>query len=242
MKASIVPLAAVVVLVAVGQVKGMVIADEDFLVDDWSHLILYSCNFGQATLDFTQRELSGGNPDDYQKGQHTLEGTSSLIFDGHLFVGGGTYDPSSQAAVQSIDISYDTKTFTPPGAASGLFLKQGGVNYIHEVNSNYYTDWSTVSETGLLATDPWWYVVGSSGTSSGSPDFSATGAPMEFGYYTFNWIPLVMEGLTVFDWGIDNFSVTVNPVPEPSTLIVWSLLATLGITVGWWRRKRAACG
>jgi hypothetical protein len=31
----------------------------------------------------------------------------------------------------------------------------------------------------------------------------------------------------------------VNPVPEPSTLAIWSLLATLGITVGWWRRRAA---
>jgi probable HAF family extracellular repeat protein len=30
----------------------------------------------------------------------------------------------------------------------------------------------------------------------------------------------------------------LNPVPEPSTLIIWSLLGALGIGVGWWRRKR----
>jgi len=29
-------------------------------------------------------------------------------------------------------------------------------------------------------------------------------------------------------------------IPEPSTLIVWSLLGALGITVGWWRRRRKA--
>ena len=28
--------------------------------------------------------------------------------------------------------------------------------------------------------------------------------------------------------------------PEPSTFIIWSLLGALGITVGWWRRRRAA--
>ena len=27
-------------------------------------------------------------------------------------------------------------------------------------------------------------------------------------------------------------------IPEPSTFVIWSLLATLGITVGWWRRRR----
>ena len=29
-------------------------------------------------------------------------------------------------------------------------------------------------------------------------------------------------------------------VPEPSTFAIWSLLGTLGITVGWWRRRRSA--
>ncbi len=29
-----------------------------------------------------------------------------------------------------------------------------------------------------------------------------------------------------------------TPIPEPSTLVIWSLLGALGITVGWWRRRR----
>jgi hypothetical protein len=32
---------------------------------------------------------------------------------------------------------------------------------------------------------------------------------------------------------------TYSAIPEPSTLVIWSLLGTLGITVGWWRRKRS---
>jgi hypothetical protein len=33
-----------------------------------------------------------------------------------------------------------------------------------------------------------------------------------------------------------------SPVPEASTLIIWSLLGTLTIGVGWWRRGRTAEG
>ena len=29
-------------------------------------------------------------------------------------------------------------------------------------------------------------------------------------------------------------------IPEPTSLIVWSLLGALALTVGWWRRRRAA--
>jgi mannitol-specific phosphotransferase system IIBC component len=32
----------------------------------------------------------------------------------------------------------------------------------------------------------------------------------------------------------------VRQIPEPSTFIIWSLLGALGITVGWWRRRRSA--
>ncbi len=31
-----------------------------------------------------------------------------------------------------------------------------------------------------------------------------------------------------------------SPIPEPTALIVWSLLGALGVTIGWWRRRRAA--
>jgi hypothetical protein len=33
---------------------------------------------------------------------------------------------------------------------------------------------------------------------------------------------------------------SVAPIPEPSTLIVWSLLGASGVGIGWWRRRRKA--
>jgi hypothetical protein len=29
-------------------------------------------------------------------------------------------------------------------------------------------------------------------------------------------------------------------IPEPSTLVIWSLLGSVGVAVGWWRRRRTA--
>jgi len=40
---------------------------------------------------------------------------------------------------------------------------------------------------------------------------------------------------SVFNWW-----GAMSVVPEPSTLIIWSLLAALGIGLGWWRRRKAA--
>jgi hypothetical protein len=36
------------------------------------------------------------------------------------------------------------------------------------------------------------------------------------------------------------FEVSSNVIPEPTSLIGWTLLAALGITVGWWRMRRSA--
>jgi hypothetical protein len=38
--------------------------------------------------------------------------------------------------------------------------------------------------------------------------------------------------------GFDNPQLTINIVPEPATLLVWSLLAALGVAFGWRRRNR----
>ena len=41
-------------------------------------------------------------------------------------------------------------------------------------------------------------------------------------------------------WGWTTFEQSTSPIPEPSTLIIWSLLAVLGLGVAWWRRRKAA--
>ena len=52
-------------------------------------------------------------------------------------------------------------------------------------------------------------------TSTGAASFLSSVEPM----YTFECL-------------------AINPIPEPSPLIIWSLLGALGIAVGWWRRRR----
>ena len=55
-----------------------------------------------------------------------------------------------------------------------------------------------------------------------------------------------MDDVQIYDtalaaWQIDyiaSYPGAVAPVPEPTTLLIWSLLASLGTTLGWRRRKR----
>jgi hypothetical protein len=41
-----------------------------------------------------------------------------------------------------------------------------------------------------------------------------------------------------------NFVLEANgspaPIPEPTTLVVWSLLGSLAVGLGWWRKRKAA--
>ena len=57
--------------------------------------------------------------------------------------------------------------------------------------------------------------------------------------------PSVGEYVAVFratdmagNWAEAGTNVTITP--EPTAFIIWSLLGALGLTIGWWRRRRAA--
>jgi len=66
-----------------------------------------------------------------------------------------------------------------------------------------------------------------------------------------NWYDAVNDGW-VHSWNAAGGGVQVNlanglqgfsgprPIPEPATLIIWSLLGGLGVGLGWWRRRRLA--
>ena len=65
--------------------------------------------------------------------------------------------------------------------------------------------------------------------------------------YTFNWtgidelvFPIVQDGFND-DYVVDDFTIdnVTSITPEPTTLVIWSLLATLGVGFGWRRRRRA---
>jgi len=70
-------------------------------------------------------------------------------------------------------------------------------------------------------------VTGLSGTTRGSFTFSGLG---DIAKTTFH------DGTGMIGVGRLEYS----PIPEPASVIVWSLLGALGIAVGWWTRRRKA--
>ena len=44
----------------------------------------------------------------------------------------------------------------------------------------------------------------------------------------------------IIAWEYRNEYDPISTIPEPNTLVIWSLLGTLAIGLGWWRRRKAA--
>ena len=50
---------------------------------------------------------------------------------------------------------------------------------------------------------------------------------------------LIGSAASFSPYAVDNLQFNSAGVPEPSALIVWSLLGTLGLGLGWWRTQKA---
>lgn len=217
------------------------ISDTVFKDSDWTHSILWFnpvVSLGPMQQNLILQD-AGGN-DGFQQGRHTSQGSFAGLYDGHMYVGGGTYNPSTQGAIQSLDVSYDLETLGGFGIQDGLVLTQNNRTFLYFVDSaGPYSHWTHLSVTGI--TDIWnpaWIEIDTANNqiiNFTTPDFSSNGGAIEFGYYTFNWS--LQQGFLVDStWGIDNFNVQINGnTPEPGSLaLLGTGIAGLG---GLLRRK-----
>ena len=202
------------------------IFDGTFVDSNWTHTKVFDDTGGGATFT-TAQVASGGNPGAYQGGSHTW-GPGS-IYVAHVYTGGGSYDPSIQGAISSLDFSHDFEVSSTGHVATALLLEQSGIFFIAPSAPPYFdfvgASWTSASGN-FAAAD--FKALTSSGIVQGTPDFSATAAPIEFGYATLNTTSFTGRVTT---WGIDNYSVTVNAVPEPSALALvgGTLVGLLGL-------------
>lgn len=203
--------------------------DGTFNDNDWA--------FSVGSIDPTmsagvQQALTGGNPGARREttmnlGPLPYNQTANMILRNinTTFL----YDPAVSGAISEISFSFDVKATQPylgQGFASVPLFEQNGLFYAPLPalqNLTYSTDsWVIRAFTGAL--NAWDLTPG-----VGLPDFSATGAPIRFGYavatsyYCPN--PNGCTGITVAD-SLDNFHVTVtsvpnqDQVPEPSTFVL----------------------
>jgi len=154
---------------------------------------------GGAVAAAPQTVSPGGNPGVYLRMVHTLPSPSAIIVD-HMFP--TTYNPAVVGAVVSIDYREDRIQFLPPfpGAAigAGFVMKQGTARYTVPLTGGIFTheNWQRAERLSLRVAD------------FPGADFSASGAPMQFGFYRLNSAIAGGSGFMTTH-GIDNWEVKV---------------------------------
>jgi hypothetical protein len=173
---------------------------------DWSHSLIASfshseCGGGSAHY-FVDQPLSNGNPDAYRWTRLQFDGAS--IYVGHLNMH-ATYDPSTNGPIASISYSYDVRniccSFLLP--AYGLLIYQNGSYYMTGTGVVPMGGWIHVEET--VAASGFSRIAGSGPTL---PNFSSTGAPMQFGFRNSSG-PRFCDSATI-DTGIDNWRMVID--------------------------------
>lgn len=195
-------------LVAATQVTHSIsFTDGNFSDSDWSMMTFPSSPGGQ----FTEQISAGGNPGAYKR---VATINNNFTYNAHLR-SGFTYDPSSSGAISSIDWSIDFKNYFSFGLGQGFYvaLIQDGIIYHGSIQiTALLTGWHSAPQSGLTS---FMFTDGISG--SAHPNFSASGNPMTFGFATSN------GNAATIDVGYDNYSLTVNAVPEPAPFWVTGL-------------------
>jgi len=181
--------------------------DGTFLNADWS-VTTEVLNLG-GTVSASQI-ASGGSPGTYRRIINTLasaigQGFSNTVFGFHARAG-ALYSPLVSGAIASIDYSESSIRLVNGVQACGVALIQGGVIYYGPgfLTPTTFNVWVVTSQTGLTATS---FDALAPGVQT--PDFTVTGAPIQFGFYRANSTSVGGDASSTTG-GIDNWSVSVH--------------------------------
>jgi hypothetical protein len=184
--------------------------DGTFNDSDWTTTVWNPYQFtNTSTVSFGQ-QLVGGDPGAYREYNYT-EGNPADALDIGQVLDSATYNPQTQGAIQSFYFSIDS--YIPESAWEAPSLLAFASPMV-EQNGDFY------ASTSSYALGPGWEPTEFTypGTTfqqvypslaASSPDFSTSGAPLQFGFF------LILGGVS-FTYGVDDFQFDVN-VPEPST-------------------------
>ena len=203
-------------LAAAAQLQASTFFDGTFNNSDWTATKVLDTSNPPASFTAGQAAFDG-NPAPFRETTQNFgnNNANGSIWVAHLdsnFI----WDPGTQGAIAALNFSFDGKSFSngvSGGIGYGLVAFQNNTYYLADFTAVSQSQWTNHMAMDLTAGD---FFLPGFGT--GTPNFSAGGTPIEFGYFTENGITTNTD-TTVS--GIDNYSLEV--VPEPSTWAVAAL-------------------
>lgn len=208
---------------AVGQT---VFTDDSFFDADWTTTIFTLNN--PTGVSSSAHEAVGGNPDDHRSittnatcDDWDMFGCRAIVIEIRVEA---IYDPATSGQIHYLSYGEDQKCATADGCNGGGYswfpaIVQDGTFYIHVHGGSTGGDsWTTAQLTSIDATEFGevalaqfaWHDL------SSNPDFSASGAPIQFGYARANSISSTRTGR------IDNWTFGVNTVVVGTVGVSWS--------------------
>ncbi|MCA0374469.1 MAG: PEP-CTERM sorting domain-containing protein [Gemmatimonadetes bacterium] len=197
-----------------------------------------------APVTFTRTPLTtGGNPGDMFRLDVAIAATTGAnTFNVAWINSGFVFNPAVDGTFTGVSFSMDVIGLATAGFSApfygfiGASMQQNGVFFQASTPlSVASTQWSTL-QFNWLATDTW-----TASVPGTQPDFSATGAPITFGFRSgFSTNCPNVNGCSAAraSLGLDNYAVTISStrvVPEPST---WALSAAGLLAIGGAARRR----
>ena len=191
---------------------GTTFADGTFNDADWE-LTTITNTSGKGGSTATTQVSTGGNPGSFRQVTVTVNaspGTYTSVAGFHRRIG-ASFNPLIQGAIQAIDYSEDAKSLSS-FQGTGPALRQGTNVFVCYGLDTRETVWTNKAARLLNANN--FIRVDPADThlmdTNGHPDFSASGLPIDFGFYRWNATPTNGSGYTTVV-GIDNWTVTVWP-------------------------------
>ena len=215
------------------QAGNVVLSDGQFDDADWS-VRFDGTNVSRLDPSGGVQFPLGGNPGAFREITNAgfnfqAGGGASIqsIFSWHLNTA-QPYDPSVSGAIESLDFTEDGILLAAPAQTGYLALKQDDL--LFRSKQSFVLDspgWQSSSLSNLQAAD-FEVLFNGSFLPTGNPDFSSTGAPIEFGVVRLTLVggrqlPRARSGLD--NWRVD---IKTSRIPEPSTVL---LLVLSGATV-----------
>jgi hypothetical protein len=203
----------------------LTITDSTFSDADWSVVKVQDTTIPADAIGLGQQSATGGFTGAYRTGTHNWEvnsGGVSISF-AHLHAG-AAWNPAGAGAVTSVSVSFDAICTSAP------IVNAVGLGLVAMQNGEFYAGITTPS--AAIIGQGWTHFTGTFAQSDfvrmgGGPnnlDFSSSGSPIQFGYYSANG-GSGFNARNNASFGVDNFNLTVVPTPGALALAALGALA-----------------